>query len=218
MTSSVPSNQQWGGVEKLAQQRNDALAKVERLRAALNEFVDPNCHCGLCYPCNARKALSGDSSTPETTVLHEGVRQSYLKACELSLASGLLGDGDKSDLLELYESLWPRAPVDVRSNALRSSAQQTEARCPDCGLLLDPPGHEIDCPRRAPKALANLPPACRWRVKSGDYAGQIVYPGRDSYGCASEDTRNTGVEHIACSVNESGQPFFTIPRTDLELI
>jgi hypothetical protein len=56
---------------------------------------------------------------PEMAVTSEGVRQSYLKACEISLASGLLGDGDRSDLLELYESLWPRAPTDIRAESLR---------------------------------------------------------------------------------------------------
>lgn len=61
---------------------------------------------------------SNGTSPVETTVLHEGVRQSYLKACELSLASGLLGDGDRSDLLELYKSLWPKAPPDIREKAL----------------------------------------------------------------------------------------------------
>lgn len=61
----------------------------------------------------------------DTTVLHEGVRQSYLKACELSLASGLLGDGDRSDLLELYKSLWPNAPSDIREKALMQSIELT---------------------------------------------------------------------------------------------
>lgn len=66
----------------------------------------------------------------ETTVLHEGVRQSYLKACELSLASGLLGDGDRSDLLELYKSLWPKAPSDIRKKALMRPVEPTP--CPEC--------------------------------------------------------------------------------------
>jgi len=63
-----------------------------------------------------QKMLS--ESATKTTVLHEGVRQSYLKACELSVTSGLLGDGERSDLLELYESLWPQAPPDIRKQAL----------------------------------------------------------------------------------------------------
>jgi hypothetical protein len=33
-----------------------------------------------------------------------------------------------------------------------------EPRCPDCGLLLDPPGHDLNCPRRALKAAAPLEP------------------------------------------------------------
>lgn len=46
--------------------------------------------------------------------------------------------------------------------------------------------------------------------------GDIVHPGRDNYGCASDDSRFTGVEHIAVSANENGEPFFTIPREDVE--
>ena len=65
----------------------------------------------------------------ETTVHHEGVRQSYLKACELSLASGLLGDGDRSDLLELYKSLWPKAPTDIREQALCRPVETSAPRC-----------------------------------------------------------------------------------------
>jgi hypothetical protein len=53
---------------------------------------------------------------------HEGMRQSYLKALELSGASGMLGDGDKSDLLEMYRRLWPRAPSDIRENALKANS------------------------------------------------------------------------------------------------
>ncbi len=48
--------------------------------------------------------------------------------------------------------------------------------------------------------------------------GTTVYYGSDCYGCASEDTRRWDLEHIACSVNESGLPFFTIPREDVEPI
>jgi hypothetical protein len=66
--------------------------------------------------------------THSTAVLHEGVRQSYLKACELSLASGMLGDGDRSDLLELYNSLWPSASTDIREQALIDPL-----RCSLCG-------------------------------------------------------------------------------------
>lgn len=46
--------------------------------------------------------------------------------------------------------------------------------------------------------------------------GHIVYPGHDSYGCASDDSRLTGIEHTAVSINETGEPFFTIPRQDIE--
>jgi hypothetical protein len=46
--------------------------------------------------------------------------------------------------------------------------------------------------------------------------GAIVYHAKESYGCASEDTRREQIEYTACSVNPSGIPFFTIPREDLE--
>ncbi len=49
-------------------------------------------------------------------------------------------------------------------------------------------------------------------------AGTVVFHGNDCYGCASEDTRRYDLEHIACSVNESGTPFFTIPREDVKPI
>jgi hypothetical protein len=58
----------------------------------------------------------------------------------------------------------------------------------------------------------------RYRVKRGERAGQIVYPGRDGYGCANDDTRATGVEHGAYSLNETGEPFFTLPKGDVELL
>jgi hypothetical protein len=46
--------------------------------------------------------------------------------------------------------------------------------------------------------------------------GQIVYLGRDFYGVSSDDTRATGIEHMAIADNESGYPFFTIPCADVE--
>jgi hypothetical protein len=44
----------------------------------------------------------------------------------------------------------------------------------------------------------------------------IVYPGNDCYGCASDDSRLLGIDHIAMSLNKEGTPFFTIPRDDVE--
>lgn len=65
----------------------------------------------------------------------------------------------------------------------------------------------------------------RYRITRSDRAsrpvfsvGDVVYRGRDHYGCASDDTRATGIEYIAISPNESGEPFFTIPREDLQVI
>lgn len=54
------------------------------------------------------------------------------------------------------------------------------------------------------------------RAAKGCKVGEIVHSGADCYGVASDDTRETGLEHIAVSYNESGIPFFTIPRHDIE--
>jgi NTP pyrophosphatase (non-canonical NTP hydrolase) len=86
------------------------------------KLCPPESRCTECYPV-------------ETTVLHEGVRQSYLKACELSLASGLLGDGDRSDLLELYKSLWPKAPSDIREKALMQPVEARETSAEPARVL-----------------------------------------------------------------------------------
>jgi len=48
--------------------------------------------------------------------------------------------------------------------------------------------------------------------------GQTVYAGDDGYGCANDDSRRTGIEHIAISLEVSGQPFYTIPREDVEIL
>ena len=58
--------------------------------------------------------------------------------------------------------------------------------------------------------------ADRASKSSGLAVGMPLYHGRDCYGCASDDSRITGVEHVSVSVNESGEPFFTIPRADVE--
>lgn len=44
--------------------------------------------------------------------------------------------------------------------------------------------------------------------------GTIVYSCRGSdYGCASDDSRITGVEHVSMTLKEDGgYPFFTHPR------
>lgn len=46
--------------------------------------------------------------------------------------------------------------------------------------------------------------------------GQIIYPGNDSFGCASDDTHILGLEHSAVSLSDTGTPFFTIPSEDIE--
>lgn len=54
--------------------------------------------------------------------------------------------------------------------------------------------------------------------RSGMAVGTPLYYGSDGYGCASDDSRVTGIEHVSVSVNESGVPFFTIPRADIEFV
>jgi len=51
-------------------------------------------------------------------------------------------------------------------------------------------------------------------------AGTIVYRCRfNDYGCADDDEYVTGVEHIACTLNENGNyPFFTVPKPDLDVL
>lgn len=53
-------------------------------------------------------------------------------------------------------------------------------------------------------------------VKKGDVVYSIA--GSD-YGCASDDTNDTGVYHISVSLKEDGDyPFFTIPEEDVEFV
>lgn len=50
--------------------------------------------------------------------------------------------------------------------------------------------------------------------------GQLVYDcKRHDYGCASDDTRMTGVEHVSVTLDPEGDyPFFTIPTADIEAV
>lgn len=50
-------------------------------------------------------------------------------------------------------------------------------------------------------------------------AGTIVYPcAKPDYGCAGDDTRYTGEEHISVTLKSDGDyPFFTIPCDMLEV-
>jgi hypothetical protein len=64
--------------------------------------------------------------------------------------------------------------------------------------------------------------AVRYRVLCPDRASHgcppkdtIVYPSPHDFGCAEDDSRIHDCEFIACSINESGLPFFTIPRADV---
>lgn len=49
-------------------------------------------------------------------------------------------------------------------------------------------------------------------------AGTTVYVCRGpDYGCARDDEKATGLEHISVTLKPDGDyPFFTMPRTDLE--
>lgn len=66
--------------------------------------------------------------------------------------------------------------------------------------------------------------AAPMRIKRADRAarecvvGEPVYYGADGYGCAIDDSRVTGIDHISVSRDPSGLPFFTIPREDVERI
>lgn len=51
-------------------------------------------------------------------------------------------------------------------------------------------------------------------IKKGTTVYECV---RHDYGCASDDTRITGVEHISVTVNDDGDyPFFTHPLNKLK--
>lgn len=55
------------------------------------------------------------------------------------------------------------------------------------------------------------------RAASPVDAGATVYRciGWD-YGCSNEDTRRLGIEHVAVTMDPTGDyPFFTVPREDL---
>lgn len=64
----------------------------------------------------------------------------------------------------------------------------------------------------------------RFLVKRADRAcgdvnvGDVVYAGKDFYGVASDDTRETGIQYRAVSLSPDGVPFFTMPDADLQLI
>lgn len=51
-------------------------------------------------------------------------------------------------------------------------------------------------------------------------AGTIVYPCvKCDYGCASDDTAVTGVEHMSMTLSKNGDyPFFTVPMPDMEVV
>lgn len=48
--------------------------------------------------------------------------------------------------------------------------------------------------------------------------GDTVYDSKGyDYGCSSDDTRYTGIEHISVTLDiDGGYPFFTIPVVDLQ--
>lgn len=56
------------------------------------------------------------------------------------------------------------------------------------------------------------------RAASAVQVGDVVYDCKShDYGCANDDTRLTGIEHVSVTLKEDGDyPFFTIPSGDLE--
>lgn len=50
-------------------------------------------------------------------------------------------------------------------------------------------------------------------------AGEIVYDFSGcTYGCVSDDTRGTGIEHVGLTRNSDGSgPFLTAPKRDLQV-
>ena len=50
--------------------------------------------------------------------------------------------------------------------------------------------------------------------------GTFVYDSAGyDYGLASDDTRETGIQHVSVTLNENGDyPFFTIPAEDLQAV
>ena len=58
------------------------------------------------------------------------------------------------------------------------------------------------------------------RAASEQVAGTVVYDATGyDYGCSSDDTRETGIQHVSVTLNENGDyPFFTIPREDLQAV
>ena len=101
---------------------------IEDMRTALRDiksFVGTGSYVGQEVALKVARAL-GEAYSAVETKLHEGYRQSFLKALEYAGASGLLGDGDKSDLLEIYKRLWPQAPADIRTEPFTPKASTND--------------------------------------------------------------------------------------------
>jgi hypothetical protein len=67
----------------------------------------------------------------------------------------------------------------------------------------------------------------KYKIISAEHAssdkaqdGDIVYDlGHHDYGCASDDTRYTGMEFVSVTYEPTGQyPFFTIPKEALQQV
>lgn len=69
----------------------------------------------------------------------------------------------------------------------------------------------------APKAWKMLKDS---KINSAVKAGDTVYDcWKHDYGCASDDTRMLGIEHVSVTLDPEGDyPFFTVPKHDLEAI
>jgi hypothetical protein len=116
----------------------------------------------------------------------------------IQFANGSVYGFDGPRVEEHYNALIKAAsPGGYFASQIRSDPQTKSRRLAVIGYTV----------LRADRGAAGCPPA-----------GTQVYRGRDAYGCANDDTRNEGIDHVACSVNPSGEPFFTIPLEDLEPI
>jgi len=80
-------------------------------------------------------------------------------------------------------------------------------------LIVTAPGMEPVVTKKVPSYIL--------RSDRGEHhAGTIVYPcNMPDYGCAGDDSRTSGDEHISVTLDKNGgYPFFTVPYNDLEQV
>lgn len=198
----LTSNEQWGGVEKLAQQRNDALAENEQLRAAVQEWLCEACNTVYpgppqpgfaCVQCPKCKGRTGPRQTIELRQLraaleryktwHAGGRSNVeffdggVRICQ--------GDHDKHEPCEWTEY---------------TSAQETAVPSPRFAGLIG----EV----RAPKA-GDKCGHCGREWLPAPYGGQGVYhechtgPSREIDACAGLSEETSGNQAGAAPSQEA---------------